>query len=364
MALFVVMAFLFMLTAALAAGFAVNVSERRVDDDGLQAQNVMAMAEGGLQQAMVNRAGIGLLNSPPAAAESARVNVAGGTVDVIVTQLRPVVGTAAAIYLIRSHAIRTQATSGSEASAQQTVTELASWQSGTMQVQAGWTSLSGITKNGASGTISGVDQCGAKGSLPAVSVPANPGYVGSQSPLAGSTPLIDTTGATAAASASASPIQWANIVNGSALTPTYTIPPQSFPTTTQFADTNFWPIIKIVNPPTNLPPNAPTGGTDFTLPYAGRGMLIVEGNMVISGSNMWSGITLVGGTITSNGNNSVDGAVSSGLNVELGYNVGMESVGNGTKHFQYNSCSVALATAAMGHLQGFSNTWSTSWPTY
>jgi hypothetical protein len=113
-----------------------------------------------------------------------------------------------------------------------------------------------------------------------------------------------------------------------------------------------------------LPPNAPSGGTDFTLPYAGRGLLIVEGNMIISGSNMWSGITLVGGTITSNGNNSVDGAVSSGLNVELGYNVGMESVGNGTKHFQYNSCSVALATAAMGHLQGFSNTWSTSWPTY
>jgi hypothetical protein len=290
------------------------------------------------------------------------VIVSGGIVDVIVTPLRPVVGSQPSLYLIRAHAMRTQKTAGSEASAQETLTELAAWQVGTMNVQAGWSSLSGITKNGASGTISGVDQCGVKPDLPAVSVPAVPGYVGSTAPLAGSTPLVDTTGTTTAQAAAANPINWAGLVSGTALTPTYTVPPQAFPTAAQFSDTNFWPIIKIVNPPPAPPPLATN--TAWTLPIQGRGMLIVEGDMNVSGTNMWSGIVLVGGTITSNGNNSIDGATSSGLNVKLGYAVGMESIGNGTKHFQYNSCSVALATAAMGTMRPYSNTWSTSFPTY
>jgi hypothetical protein len=361
MALAMVMVFMFTLTVALAAGFMVNAGERRVDDDGLQAANVMAMAEGGLDRAMTDRAAIGLA-TPPVAPESVRVNVSGGTVDVIETLIRPVVGSQPALYLMRSHAQRTQKTAGSEATAQETLTELAAWQVGSMNVNAGWSSLSGITKNGASGTISGVDQCGKKPSVAAVSVPANPGYVGSQSPLAGSTPLIDTTGATAAASAAANPVNWAGIVSGTAMTPTYTVPPDAFPAAALFNDSTFWPIIKIVNPPPAPPPLATNPA--WTLPYQGQGMLIVEGDMVISGSNMWNGIVLVGGTITSNGNNSVDGATSTGLNVKLGYTVGMESVGNGTKHFQYNSCWVQKATATMGSMRTYSNTWSTSFPTY
>jgi hypothetical protein len=156
MALAMVMVFLFALTVALAAGFMVNAGERRVDDDGLQATNVMAMAEGGLERALVDRASIGLTSPPPTTPESVRVNVTGGIVDVIVTPLRPVVGSQPSLYLIRAHAKRTQKTSGLEVSAQETLTELAAWQVGTMNVQAGWSSLSGITKNGTSGAISGV----------------------------------------------------------------------------------------------------------------------------------------------------------------------------------------------------------------
>jgi hypothetical protein len=362
MALATVILFLFVLTAGLAAGFMVNVGERRVDDGALQATNVIAMAEGGLERALVDRAGLGLVAAPPAAAESVRVSVAGGTVDILVTQIRPAVGVSAALYLLRSHAIRTQKTAGSESSAEQTVTQYASWQPGHMDVTGGWTSFAGIVKNGNSGVISGVDQCGQKASLPAVSVPAVPGYSGPQGPLQG-TPLIDTTqGHSGTAMASTNPINWAGIISGTALTPTYTVPPQAYPSSAQFADTNFWPVIKIVNPYTGAAPGTP--GSNWSLPYAGRGMLIVEGDMTVSGSNMWSGVVLAGGSITSNGNNSIDGATVSGLNVKLGYTVGVESVGNGTKHYQYNSCSVSMATAAMGSLRPFQNTWSTSWPSY
>jgi len=362
-ALLVVLIFLFVLTASLAAGLMVAVGERRIDDDGLQTTNVIAMAEGGLERAMVDRAGLGLVSSPPAAAESVHVTASGGSFDVIVTQVRPTVGTQPSLYLIRSHAVRTTATTGNEAAAQATVTEYATWQPGAMKVNAGWTALSGITKNGSSGVISGVDLCGAKPSLPAVSVPATPGYSGSQAPLAGAAPLVDTTqGHTGTAMAATNPIDWVGIISGTAITPTYTVPPQSFPTTTQFNDTTFWPIIKIVNPYSGPAPGTP--GTNWTLPYQGRGMLIVEGDLTVSGSNMWSGIVLAGGLITSNGNNSIDGATVTGLNVKLGYTLPTESVGNGTKHFQYDSCSVAMATAAMGHLQPLSNTWSTTWPAY
>ena len=43
--------------------------------------------------------------------------------------------------------------------------------------------------------------------------------------------------------------------------------------------------------------------------------------MTISGALQWDGIILVGGTLTSNSNNSVNGAVVTGLNVLIGENL-------------------------------------------
>ena len=75
-------------------------------------------------------------------------------------------------------------------------------------------------------------------------------------------------------------------------------------------------------------------------------------------------LTLAGGNLTSNGNNTVEGAVVSGLNVELGQSLPPASVGNGTKVFQYNSCNVTRAMAQMAQLVGYSNAWVDNWPTY
>lgn len=362
-ALGVVLIFLFALTAALAAGFATNLGERRIDDGGLQSVQSLSLAENGLERAIVDRAGLGLTAVPPAAAESVRVSTPEGKVDVIVTLVRPAITGQPALYLLRAHGIRSgaRAGTGGASAAEQTVSQLAEWKVGSMTVQSGWTSLTGLVKNGASGSISGTDQCGVKPAIPAVAVPASPGYAGSTAPLSGASPLVDTIGATAAAAAAAVPINWPGIVNGSALTPTYTVPPDAYPASSLFSsDTNFFPVIKIVNPP--------PGGSPFTLPYPGRGMLIVEGSLVVSGSNQWSGVVLVGGTLTSNGNNTVAGATVTGLNVMLGISTAADtiptSIGNGTKQFLYNSCSVARATAGLGRFQAFPNTWSTSWPTY
>ena len=92
-------------------------------------------------------------------------------------------------------------------------------------------------------------------------------------------------------------------------------------------------------------------------------MLIVTGNLVLNGSVGWKGVMLVGNDITSNGNNAVEGATISGLNVKLGTYV-PASTANGTKQYNYNSCEVAKATTTMGALVTLRNTWVDNWVEY
>jgi uncharacterized Zn-binding protein involved in type VI secretion len=144
-------------------------------------------------------------------------------------------------------------------------------------------------------------------------------------------------------------IDWNGIVNGNVITPTITIPGGSFPTAAMFADTTFYPIIRV--------------NGDFTIPTSGQGMLIVTGNLTINGSTAWKGVLLVGGDITSNGSNGIEGATVSGLNVKLGTYV-PTSTGNGTKQYNYNSCEVAKTNTSLGALVTLRNTWVDNWVEY
>ena len=97
-------------------------------------------------------------------------------------------------------------------------------------------------------------------------------------------------------------IDWAGIMAGQHPCRTSTIPGESFPSASDFDnDPNYWPVIRVH-----------TNG--FSLPNRGRGIIIADSNFTISGSNMWDGIVLVGGQLTSNGNNTTAGATLSGLN--------------------------------------------------
>ena len=142
-------------------------------------------------------------------------------------------------------------------------------------------------------------------------------------------------------------IDWAGLSGGTALTPDITIPPGAWPS---FSNPNYWPTILVKG--------------DFALPGNGQGTLIVTGSLTISGNITWDGVLLVGDNLTSNGNNVVNGATVTGLNVKLGATLPQGDVGNGTKSFNYNSCNVAKAMAGMGQLVGYSNAWVDNWPTY
>jgi hypothetical protein len=144
-------------------------------------------------------------------------------------------------------------------------------------------------------------------------------------------------------------IDWKGIVAGTSLTPDITLPGGAWP---NFADPNYWPVIYIDQ------------AAAWSLPASGRGMLVVRRNMIINGSLNWDGIILVGGSLSSSGNNNVSGAVVTGLNMILGEVVTPSDLGNGNKTYTYDSCKVASAAARFTGLSALRNTSADNWQSY
>ncbi|HEY6156810.1 MAG TPA: hypothetical protein VIV88_05115 [Gemmatimonadales bacterium] len=344
MALFVVV----VLTILLAAGFAALSSERRVHANDAAALDAFTLAETGLELFIAQRDSFGFTAAPPAWSESTRVSLGGGYADVILKRIRYDTLMGRYGYAVRSHGVSTVPALSGTPQAERTVAEYAVWQAGSMNVLAGWTSLSGLHKNGSSAMGSGADQCGKQPAVAGVAVPGNPGYTQNGGQLAPQgNPPVDTVAPTPAQMSDSVKIDWAGLAGGTAITPDITIPPASWPS---FTNPNYWPTILVKG--------------NFALPGDGQGTLIVTGSLTISGNITWNGVLLVGDNLTSNGNNAVNGATVTGLNVTLGATVPPDDIGNGTKSFNYNSCNVANAMAGMGQLVGYSNAWIDNWPTY
>jgi hypothetical protein len=124
-------------------------------------------------------------------------------------------------------------------------------------------------------------------------------------------------------------VKWKGITGMTSLTPNFIVPPDAIPS---FADTSYYPVIYM----------SQAGTVGSSALNNGRGVLIVRGNLDTgSGATFnWKGLVLVGGDITGNGNNYIQGAIISALNVKLNEDVPINVV-NGTKQYQYNSCEVA-----------------------
>lgn len=281
--------------------------------------------------------------------DSALISRPRGSAWVSVQRIRPAVGQSSALYLVRARALRTGFQNGNSPTAERIYAQYARWQAGAIGALSAWTSLTGITKSGGSGTISGVDACGVSSPVGGVAVPAVPGYTqtgGSSVP--NGTPNILNMGTQPTAN-SMVPVDWAGIVGGTVLTPDITLPGGVWPS---FAAPSFWPVIYV----NQVAP--------WNLPTDGRGFLIVKNDMNLTGSVSWSGVILVGGRITSSGSNTITGAVITGLNVLLGQTVAVSDLGSGTKTFQYNSCTVASAVSRFGGLAPLRNASVDNWPSY
>ena len=356
-ALLISLLLILLLSVSAAAGFQRVSSERRTNGDMVAQVDAYTVAMSGLQQYMAN-----LTSAPAATVVDSVTGLPGGKAYINIWRLRAAVGTTVpALYVIASRGVNTGAVKYDPTAppAERTVAQYAVWLPATLPVSSAWTSITGLHKNGGSGTLSGTDNCGVASAVSGVAVPTTAadggaGYSqnGGSSVPSGS-PAIGNLGANTAAAAAGVPVDWNGIVNGNAVTPTVTITsgtsgwPSSFPASS-------WPTIVV---------QEGASGT-FSLPSSGQGLLIVRGNLTISGSTQWKGIILVGGTLTSNGNNTVLGAVVTGLNVKLGETVGVSDVGNGTKHYQYDSCNIASALSNFASFTALRNGIVDNWPTY
>jgi hypothetical protein len=341
---------LVVLGIGLFGAMAFAASERRVIANIAMQETAFLVAQEGLDTFLSNRTALGFTGEP-AASETVTLDLAQGTADVVLERLKPEAGNEPGLYVIRSTGTVPSARP-EDPPARRTVAQMAKWRTSLVIPNAGWTSLTGLYKAGTAGTISGVDYCNAMPSVAGISVPDPPGYTqdGSFDPT-GDPPLEE--GGTVEELIEELGIDWEGIVNHTAITPDIVIPGGTWPL---FASSAYWPIIHV------------TG--DFELPGSGRGILIVSGgSLSISGGRTWEGIVLVGRNLTSNGNNTVYGMVVTGLDAMLADDpqawaqaLGQNSVGNGNKIYQYDSCSIASATESLGGFEVLDNAWMDNWP--
>lgn len=338
------------LSISIAAGFSLVIAERRGVDDQKAQVSAFVLAEQGLEMFFVRRDSLGFQSTPPLLKEGpVRIYMNGGYADVQSDLVRPPIGSLAGLYVVRSKGVQTQGAIGGTPAGVRTVAQYAAWEPANLEVLAGWTALTGIRKNGNSGSFLGNDACTDSLNIAGIAVPQVPGF---NRPL--TTDSLLYIGPTIAEAAAAVKVRWGGITDGSDLTPTYTIPPESLPS---FADTTVYPVIKIIG-------DAPSSLWDNMTSAGGRGMLIITGNMYTLGNNFnWKGIILVGGDIIGNGSSDVQGAIISALNVKLGMTVPITDA-NGIKTYQYNSCEVAKTLQALGALVPLPNTWVDNWVEY
>jgi len=337
---------------AAAITFARLSSERRITGDGQAQVDAFAVAQSGLSNYLAGRDG-----KPGADQDTTYTDLPGGTAQVSLRLLRESTTTLLpAVYVITARGRNTAAKryDARTPPAERTVATYALWVPALLDLDAAFTSLSGIDKNGNSGALDGNDRCtAAGGSRPAIPGAAVPdgGYTGHTSPINGNpdnTPATLGTGGPAGTAKDEVDIDWAGITAGTVLPPDYLWP--TWPTSAQMSN---WPVVKVVG--------------DLTLPASGKGILIVTGDLRVNGATpplQWEGLVLVGGQLLSNGAMAVYGGVITALNVKLGINVPVQAVANGTKIYQYDSCSLTRAMGHVGSLQRARNGWTDTWSSY
>jgi Tfp pilus assembly protein PilX len=301
------------------------------------------------------------LDTLPTVAESVTVKFSSGTAFVRAVPVWLDITKGRGTYFITStgtDSLSKVATgSGTTAAASRTVGVYVQWSKSTMNVMGALVSFTGIVKAG-TGDISGIDACGADTNVAGINIPFESGMNTSGNSFTPTgNPPYDTL-KTFAQDSAAAKMDWAGITSGTSMPADIDITTSTasnYPNTSTFSnDSNYWPIIHVHNRQAS-----PNWNGDFTLPSAGRGILIVDGDLTISGSNQWDGVILVGGQLTSNGNNVTSGTVMAGLNRLIGISAGVmtDQQLNGTKSYIYNSCSVKKATSSQARYTMLPNTW-------
>lgn len=367
------------LTVTLAAAYAATTAEQMTNNSQRGESRAYMIAQAGLESFMARRNEPGFCQvcgfPPTVAVESTTVALKAGVAYVTARRVRVANDKRPAIYLIRSRGVDTSATgiSGSailggrdKQYAERTVAQLVYWNVNQVQVLSSWTSVNGLDKTGSAGTISGVDNCGKKSTVAGIAVPTDD-YSANGNFTPTGDPPIQYLGTQSQTNASIK-IDWAGILTTDRIQPDYTFSSgdEALANWPNFSDPNYYPVIRV-------------NGDLVLSNQGGRGTLIVMGNLTITGDNLWQGIVMVGGKMTSDGNNTMLGAMISGLNEiltpeELAAANAISSttlvanpdpaLAKGTKTFQYDSCEVAKAASGLASYSVYPNAWMDNFTTY
>lgn len=347
------------MAVAVAITYARLSAERRTTGDAQAQVAAFEVAQSGLARYLSSVAGPKPGWPQNLVAATTYNDLPGGTATVTMRMVRDTTTgppLLPAVYAITSVGTNTAARryDASAPAAQRTVATYGIWTPTPFDLNGAVTSLSGLDKAGNSGALDGNDRCGAAGAIPGVAVPTGT-FTGSNTPINGNpdnAPVYLGTAGTAGTFKDEVDIDWAGITAGTALPPAFVAP--AWPTAAQM---NGWPVTKVNN----------SAGPDFVLPTSGKGILIVTGNLRINGAVppfQWEGLVLVGGNLVSNGDANIYGALITALNIKLGVNVPQQSIANGVKVLQYDSCSLTRALGTVGSIQRVRNGWIDTWPSY
>jgi hypothetical protein len=352
-----------LMTAAMVAAFSATTAET-VSNNAMRAQDrAYHLAETGLQQFVLRRGEPGFCTNcvtNPAVVDSewTRLTLPGGYATVVATRVRPKLADGSpALFFLRSTGVDTTVRlggAGFTVYATRTIGQYASFATQGIKTIAAWTSFNGITNNaaGVQIPINGTDECGQSAHVAGAVVPAGGQYRGTgPNPFSMLGIGVDSTMSIDSLKKRVG-IDWNAIVKYDVIPADFTIPPSgSWPAAWRFADTAFWPIIRVKS--------------NFTVPGDGRGLIIADSNLSFTSNNVWDGIVLVGGTLVSSGNDTTSGVVISGLNRTLpgavnppnGTSIDNDLLSN-TKRFRYNSCRAKRAAERLQMYFVWSNTWS------
>lgn len=334
------------LTALATGGFFLANAERQMSTNHHAAVEAFHLANAGLSNFM------GTVSGDPAAASPRSYSYTGdgGWADVTAS----FVGTARGderLFLIES--VGSYDPNGSGNAVTRRVAKIAVLNENIIPTPpAPLTSGGGITKNGSSGLISGIDQCGNDADRSAVRVPTDPGYSqsGGGDVLEGADPLADSV---------SNPFDfipdaenwWQGMLDGTTVPHDHTLQSDdSSSNWPEFGETEM--------PVTYVDKNSINLGDE----QDGRGLLIVKGDVSFGGNFDWDGIIVAGGTITDNGTGQIQGAVMSGLNTLFGEDVAQDDLENiddlnGTKKYLFDSCIIDQLQNSLATVAGIGGTW-------
>lgn len=345
-ALVAVLMVLLGVSALAAAGFLAANTDYRINQSHRAAQKAFYVADAGLDHYL----GYGKMRS-----DTTTYNHADGTALVWADSLM-VVDDSSTLYRVTSRATH-DAPEGGTATREFSTVVL--HKAVGLGANAAITAPAGLVKNGAAGDVDGHDYAsstdcsvGGQEDVAGVMVPPggftqNGGGGGGPTGFDGNPPIDDTqTAVQILHDLGIDASLWQGIQDGSFAQADYVVSSDGYPNFSTDVESDEWPLIV-----------ADYSSFSATPDESGRGTLVVQGDLEIDGAFSWDGLVLVGGQITSNGNNHISGSIVAGLNILLGDSPAAVDLGNGTWQYNYHSCNVMNALKGIGWPVEEPSTW-------